>query len=177
VKRILNVAAVLLCAGLIITPAYAQDDTDTNVNYISVGVGIWDISQDDDQATDLRVEYRSGESLIWEIKPWAGLEITTDGSIWGGGGILADFNIADNIYVIPSFGVGLYAQGGSGKDLGSPIEFRSQLEAGYQFQNDHRLGISLSHISNAHLDDKNPGAEIMNIYYHIPFGSIFNSAE
>lgn len=174
-KRFINLAAVLLTAGFA-TPVLAQDASavgDTNVDYLSVGVGIWDVTQDDDMATDLRIEYRDGESLIWEIKPWAGLEVTTDGSIWGGAGILADFNLTDNIYVVPSFGVGLYAQGSNDKDLDYPIEFRSQLEAGYQFQNNQRVGVAFGHISNADLGDDNPGTEILNVYYHIPTGDLF----
>lgn len=175
-KRFINLAAILLSVGLA-APAFAQDASgdagDTNVDYVSVGVGAWDLTQGDDTATDLRIEYRDGESLIWEIKPWAGLEVTTDGSIWGGAGILADFNVADNIYVVPSFGVGLYAQGGSDKDLDFPIEFRSQLEAGYQFDNQQRVGVSFGHISNASMGDDNPGTEILNVYYHVPVGELF----
>lgn len=174
-KRFINLAAILLSVGLC-APAFAQDASDagdTNVDYVSIGLGVWDITQDDDTATDLRIEYRDGESLIWEIKPWAGLEVTTDGSVWGGAGILADFNVTDNIYIVPSFGVGLYAQGGNDKDLDYPIEFRSQLEAGYQFDNQQRVGVSFGHISNADLGDDNPGTEILNVYYHVPVGELF----
>jgi len=151
--------------------AMAQDSADPS--YVSFGVGVWDITQDDDMATDLRVEYRHGETLFWKIKPWAGLEVTTDGSVWGGGGILADFKPTDNIYITPSFGAGLYAQGGSDKDLDHVIEFRSQIEGGYQFDSGQRLGVAFGHISNADLGDDNPGTEILNLYYHIPVDTLF----
>ncbi len=154
------------------TPAFAQDES-AESSYLSLGVGIWDVTQDDDMATDLRVEYRHGDPLFWKIKPWGGLEATTDGSIWGGVGVLADFKPAQNIYITPSFGVGLYTDGGSDKDLDHPIEFRSQLEAGYEFDNTHRLGVAFGHISNADLGDDNPGTEILNVYYHMPVGSLF----
>ena len=154
-------------------PAAAQDMDAADPNYLSFGAGVWDITQDDDQATDFRLEYRHGESLFWKIKPWAGVEATTDGSVWGGGGILADINIVDNIYVVPSFGVGLYTDGGSDKDLDYPIEFRSQIEAGYEFMNNHRVGVAFGHISNADLGDDNPGTEILNVYYHMPIGDMF----
>lgn len=170
-------SAALILAAFIAPASNAQDSMiglgDTNENYLSLGIGQWDVFDGDDTATDLRVEYRHGESLFWEIKPWGGLEATTDGSVWVGGGLLADFNITPNIYVIPSLGAGLYAQGGSDKDLGSAIEFRSQLEGGYQFMNGHRLGVALSHISNLDIDDKNPGTEILNLYYSIPVGNLF----
>lgn len=152
-------------------PAQAQESADPS--YLSLGLGVWDITQSDDTATDVRVEYRHGTPLFWKIKPWAGLEATTDGSIWGGAGVLADFKPADNIYITPSFGVGLYTDGGSEKDLDYPIEFRSQIEGGYQFMNGHRVGLAFGHISNADLGDDNPGTEILNLYYHMPIGNLF----
>ena len=155
-------------------PAKAQDGAvSADTSYLSLGAGIWDVTQDDDMATDFRVEYRHGDSLFWKIKPWAGVEGTTDGSIWGGVGVLADFKPADNIYITPSFGAGLYSQGGSDKDLDHVIEFRSQLEAGYEFMNQQRVGVAFGHISNANLGDDNPGTEILNVYYHVPVGSLF----
>lgn len=165
VKKLMLLA--VFCGLTLAQPAMAQDSS-----YISFGAGVWDITQDDDMATDFRVEYRHGDSLFWKIKPWAGLEATTDGSVWGGGGILADFNLTDNIYVIPSFGVGLYAQGSSDKDLDHVVEFRSQLEGGYQFMNGHRLGVAFSHTSNADLGDDNPGTEVLNLYYSIPLSGL-----
>ncbi|MBO6784517.1 MAG: acyloxyacyl hydrolase, partial [Alphaproteobacteria bacterium] len=57
---------------------------------------------------------------------------------------------------------------GNGKDLGHTIEFRSQLEIGYRFDDRSRLSFAVSHISNASLGDSNPGTEIATIYYHIP---------
>lgn len=151
--------------------AMAQESVDPS--YLSFGVGVWDIAQADDTATDFRLEYRHGESLFWKIKPWAGFEATTDGSIFAGAGVLADFKPVDNIYITPSFGVGLYTDGGSDKDLDYPLELRSQIEAGYEFMNQHRVGVAFSHISNADLGNDNPGAEILNIYYHMPIGNLF----
>lgn len=149
-------------------PAKAQDSS-----LLSFGVGVYDVTQDDDMATDFRLEYRHGAPLFWKIKPWGGVEGTSDGSIWGGVGLLADFHLAPNIYVTPSFGAGLYSQGGSDKDLDYPIEFRSQIEGGYEFVNGQRVGLAFGHISNADLGDDNPGTEILNLYYHVPVGSLF----
>ncbi|HEU4839656.1 MAG TPA: acyloxyacyl hydrolase [Micavibrio sp.] len=148
-------------------PANAQDSV-LRRDYLSLGVGYYDI-MDDADSVDLRVEYRPGQELFWMIKPWAGLEVNADGSVWGGGGILADFHATKNIVITPSFGVGLYNDGGSEKDLGHPVEFRTQLEIAYEFDNGHRLGTAFSHTSNAHLGSKNPGTETLTVYYSIPF--------
>jgi len=168
-----TLALLAAACGLLFSAAPAKAQDSTGPSYLSLGLGIWDALEHDDTATDLRVEYRHGTPLFWKIKPWGGLEATTDGTIWGGGGVLADFKPADNIYVTPSLGVGLYTDGNSDKDLDYPIEFRSQIEAGYEFMNQHRVGVALSHTSNANLGDDNPGAETLNLYYHMPVGNLF----
>lgn len=164
-------AAICGLIGISATPAKAQESADPS--YVSFGVGAWDATQNDDTAVDFRVEYRHGDPLFWKIKPWAGVEGTSDGSIWGGVGILADLKLGENVYVVPSFGAGLYAQGGSDKDLDYPLEFRSQIEGGYEFDTGQRVGVAFGHISNANLGDDNPGTEILNVYFHVPVDSLF----
>lgn len=153
-------------------PAMAQDMGSTeDSSLISFGVGAYDVN-DDDTTADFRLEYRHGKPLFWQVKPWFGAEATAEGSVWGGGGVLVDINVGD-VYFTPNFGAGLYGQGGSDKDLGSAIEFRSQIEAGYKFQNEHRVGVAFGHISNASIDDHNPGTEILNLYYHVPVNDLW----
>ena len=156
----------LLLVALIIlgfsTPAKAGGDL------LSLGLGYYDIN-DNEEAADFRMEYRWDSPLLWVIEPWAGAEVTSDGAIYGLGGLLADIKIGSGFLVTPSFGAGLYYKG-NGKDLGHIIAFRSQLEMGWEFENSSRIGIAGGHISNAGLDNKNPGAEYLNLYYHIPVG-------
>jgi lipid A 3-O-deacylase len=80
---------------------------------------------------------------------------------------LGDWRIGERFLITPSFGAGLYHDGG-GKNLGHTIEFRSQLEIGYEFDDKSRIGLAGGHISNAALSDRNPGTEIINLYYHQP---------
>ena len=61
-----------------------------------------------------------------------------------------------------------YYDNGSGKNLGHNIEFRTSFEISYKLKNNNRIGLSLSHISNANLGDKNPGVEILSFSYQIP---------
>lgn len=169
-KRILTITAIL--GALFATPAMAQE-SNAGTAYVSVGAGAYDVN-DDETAADFRLEYRSGTSLFWQIRPWGGAEVTSDGSVWAGGGILADIGVTPEFYIIPSFGAGFYDEGSSDKDLDYWLEFRSQIELAYQFDNQHRLGLALSHISNAGLGDDNPGTEILNLYWHIPTNSLLN---
>jgi hypothetical protein len=51
---------------------------------------------------------------------------------------------------------------------GSVVEFRSQLEVGYRFENEMRVSVAYSHISNANLSETNPGVDIISAYLHVP---------
>ena len=162
----------LVAAALLAGPAVAQNaGVNDDPAFLSLGLGYYDVNERDEDAADFRVEYRHGEKL-WIFKPWAGIEATTDGALYGVGGILVDIFFGRRVVVTPSFGAGAYYDG-DGKDLGSTIEFRSQIELAYRFNDRSRLGVALSHISNAGIGDDNPGTEILTLYYSIPFGKIF----
>lgn len=157
-----NLLLATAIALLSFAPAVAHADE----SMIGVGVGYYDIF-DEDEAADFRVEYRSGEPCFWEIKPFAGAHVTTDGAIYGLGGLYADFELSPEWTLTPSLAAGLYSDG-DGKDLGHTVEFRSQLELGYNFQNGSRVTTGLAHISNASLGDRNPGTEILSLNYYFP---------
>lgn len=135
-------------------------------DFLAVGFGKMNVLDSDD-FWDVRTEYRWGEGLIWQIKPFIGVEVNDEGAIYGLGGLYYDFGIAPHWYLTPSFGAGLWHDGG-GPDLGHAVEFRSQLELAYEFENGHRLSTGFSHISNASLGDRNPGTEILSFYWQVP---------
>ncbi len=171
-KKLLSLLALPLIAFS--APALAQDtgSVQTDQSYLSLGVGVYDVFEDN-EATDFRIEYRDGSPLLWIIKPFIGAEATHEGTLWGGGGFYADLKATDNIIITPSWGVGLYTDGSSDLDLDYPIEFRSQIEAAYQFYSGNRVSLSYSHMSNADLGDDNPGADTVGVYYHMPINSLF----
>jgi hypothetical protein len=171
-KRVALLAALIgaasLCTG---DRATAQVRLNETPAVISVGGGWYDLIHQDDEVADFRLEYRHGEDFLY-LKPWSGLEVTTDGSVWGGIGVLVDITFFDSVVLTGSFAPGLWAEG-SGKDLGHVVEFRSQVELGYQFDNRTRLALAFSHASNAHLDGTNPGVEVLSLYYHLPLDVLF----
>ncbi|MEI6986487.1 MAG: acyloxyacyl hydrolase [Rhodospirillaceae bacterium] len=183
VKNIVLAACFGSFAALVAAmPAAAADDP----ALMSFGGGLYDqttlnpglaflkVSAQDKhyQAADIRAEYRFGKSLLAAIepyaklKPWLGVEATSDGAVYGLGGILFDIPLGPFVFT-PSFGAGLYSSG-SGKKLGSPIEFRTMVELGYQFDNQSRFSVGYSHISNAGITTTNPGSNILSVYYHVP---------
>lgn len=133
---------------------------------ISLGVGAYDVVEGLDRAVDFRLEYRHANGL-WIFKPWVGIEETSDGAFYGVVGFMSDFYLGRRIVVSPSFGAGAYHDG-DGLDLGGVLELRSQLEIAYRFDNHTRLGVAMSHISNAGTGSRNPGTEVVTVYFSIP---------
>ena len=155
--------------------------------YDVFGFGIYDVKFDgtsSNYATDFRFERRFDNSLInigpeednfFYLKPFAGIEVTTDSAFYILGGIYLDDNIGELIYgqeskwvFTPSFAIGYYDDG-DGKKLGNDVEFRTTFELSYQLKNLDRIGISFGHISNANIGNKNPGVEIISLSYQKPF--------
>ncbi len=155
--------------------------------YDVFGIGLYDIKFDGsatNQASDLRYERRFDNSLVeigpesenfFDLKPFVGLETTTDSAMYLLGGIYLEDNLGtlfigedSNFVFTPSFGAGFYDDG-DGKKLGNNIQFRTTFEFSYELKNKNRIGISYGHISNANLGDKNPGVEILSFSYQVPF--------
>ncbi len=157
----------LLLASAITLLAFSPVTAHAEGGMLGFGAGYYDIFDDDKDAADFRIEYRTGDELIWGIKPLAAAHVTTDGAIYGLGGLYADLELSPEWTLTPSLGAGLYSDG-DGKDLGHVVEFRTQLELGYNFQNGSRLSGGLTHISNMGLDDRNPGTEILSLNYYVP---------
>lgn len=148
--------------GLLAQPALADDP-----DFLAFGVGYFDINDDKD-AADFRIEYR-GSSRFWLFKPIIGGMATSDAAIYGYAGVNVDLFFGRRFVLTPNFAAGFYHDG-DGKDLGHAVEFRSGAELAYRFDNRSRLGVALHHISNASLDDNNPGTEILALVYSLPLG-------
>ena len=146
-----------------------------NLNVFALGM--YDFNKKKNEAIDFRIEKRLDKSLyeigpesesLYFIKPFYGLEFTSDSAVYALGGIYIEEKISENIFLTPNFGVGIYSNG-DGKDLGHAIQFRSTLEFSYKIENNNRIAISIGHISNASLAEKNPGTEIISLSYQSPF--------
>ncbi len=155
--------------------------------YDVIGIGLYDVKLDgssSNYATDFRFERRFDNSLIeigpeednfFYLKPFAGIEVTSDSAFYALGGVYLEDNLG-KLFIgeenkwnfTPSFGLGYYDDG-DGKKLGNKIEFRTTIEFSYQLKNKNRIGLSLGHISNANIGNKNPGVEIISLSYQKPF--------
>lgn len=182
-------AAALALVCIFAVPAQASFFSKTPVlnepDTIGLGVGWFDFNDSpprQNEATDFRLEYRTAFDMlglinahnsVMAIRPFVGVEVTTDSWIYGLWGFIFDIPIGKRFVISPSLAMGAYDKGESGKPLGSTLEFRSTFEAGLRFDDGSRLTAAVGHISNAEITRYNPGTEIFNVYYHFPVSKIF----
>jgi lipid A 3-O-deacylase len=146
--------------GAIATPACAEEP-----DFISISAGVFDIN-DTATTAEFRVEYRS-DLRFWHWTPFVGLMGTADSALYGYAGLGFELFFGPRVVITPNAAFGAYADG-DGKDLGSTIEFRTGLELAYRFDDYSRLGLAFHHISNASIDENNPGTESLVLTYSIP---------
>ena len=154
-----GLAALFVVAG--VPQARAQDPS-----FLTFGAGAFDFLESGDRAAQFELQYRSGLKL-WIFQPMVGVSATSDAAAYVYAGVSVDIFFGNRFVLRPSFAPGLYHEG-NGKDLGSVLEFRSALEAAYRFDDRSRLGLEISHRSNAGIDDRNPGEETLMLFYHLP---------
>ena len=124
--------------------------------------GVWDINNDFNQSSELFGIQHSNENLfrdtfLGKLSPITGFMMTADSDTYFYTGVQAEYKIG-KLNLTPSFSPGLYSVG-DGKDLGYPLEFKSEVQLSIDFLSGSRLGYSQSHLSNANLGDTNPGAD------------------
>ena len=165
-RRLATFAIAAVAAILVARPAPARAD---DPDFVVGSVGWYDMNRRTNTATSFNIEYRSDYKL-WIFKPFGGLMATTDAAVYGYAGLGIDVFLGRRLVLTGNTAFGAYHDG-NGKDLGHWIEFRSGLELGYRFDDRSRLGMGFHHISNANIGDKNPGTEILSIFYAIPLHS------
>jgi len=131
---------------------------------VTAAAGWVDVSRRRHSALELGLGYRRRNAL-WAFRPFVAVTATNTRSVYGWAGIAYDLGIG-RFAVTPAFGPGLYGRGG-GIDLGYPLEFRSRLEASCRLDGRSRIGVALSHTSNAHLGARNPGVETLTVSYSL----------
>ncbi|MEM6793177.1 MAG: acyloxyacyl hydrolase [Acidobacteriota bacterium] len=152
-----SIPLIALLGLALSAPALAADGS----SGWAFSAGGFDPFKEEFRAVELGIEYRFEAFDLWglSLKPVAGFSGTDENAFWGYGGLRWDIPIwGERIIPTLGFAVSLY-EDGDGKDLGGVLEFRSSFEIAYRFDNGHRLGLSVYHLSNASIYDFNPGSE------------------
>ena len=136
---------------------------------ITFYTGTFDVidKEGDDQSTLLGFEHRNSElfrnTFIGKFSPVSGGFMTADNSIYLYTGVEAQYDVG-LLKILPSFAPGYYEKG-NGKDLGSVLEFKSEIKIGLDIFENSRIGYSYSHISNNNWGDINPGTDNQQISF------------
>ena len=143
-----------------------KDDNPQNISFYT---GTFDTidKEGDDKTTLMGIEHKNKDlfrnTWIGRFSPTSGAFVTKKSSVYLYSGIEADYNLGP-INISPSFAPGYY-EAGDGKNLGSALEFKSQIKIGVDLFKNTNLGYSYSHISNNDWGNINPGSDNQSITF------------
>ena len=160
-KFILNILIVLMSLSYF-SLSNAEDfqskkSNETELNFFT---GMFDFSDHKQKAGIIGIQHQNDDlfrdSFLGKISPITGGFITEKSAFYVYTGAQAEYNLG-LLTITPSFAPGYYNYG-DGKDLGSALEFKSEVQVSFDLSDSAELGMSYNHISNASLGNKNPGA-------------------
>jgi hypothetical protein len=166
-------ALAVAIVALVALPATAQVTfgSPSEPARLALGAGAFNITpssshSDSRTAAEFRGEYRFVD-VWWIISPFVGASVTSQGAAYGYFGFGFDINVGTHLVVTPNVAAGFFEKG-SGLNLGSWWEFRTGGEIAYRFDDQSRLGIEITHTSNAGIGKRNPGEQSALLMYSIP---------
>ena len=134
-----------------------NSESDTEFNLFT---GLFDFSDDKQKASLFGVQHQDEDlyrnSKFGKISPITGGFLTENNAFYLYTGLQAEYQLG-GLKFTPSFAPGYYHYG-DGKDLGFPLEFKTEVQLSVDLFENSQLGVSYNHISNASLGSKNPGA-------------------
>jgi len=142
------------------------DERNTDLSFYT---GTFDVidEEGDDQTSLFGIEHKNPylfrDTILGTFKPITGAFITGDSSVYFYTGIEGQYGVGP-IKILPSFSPGYYEKG-DGKDLGSVLEFKSEIKVGLDIFENSKLSYSYSHISNNDWGDINPGTDNQQITF------------
>ena len=158
-RKIVSNTLVALISFVFLSFANAEEikSNETEFNFFT---GMFDFSDTTQAAGVLGLQHQNDDlfrnSFLGKLSPITGGFLTEKSAFYLYTGAQAEYDLG-LFTITPSFAPGYY-NSGNGKDLGSALEFKSEIQMSLNLSDSTELGISYNHISNASLGDKNPGA-------------------
>ena len=154
---ILIVIAILFSLNFAYGADENKDKYKTEINFFT---GMFDWSDNKQKSALIGIQHQNDELFIdmenGKFSPITGAFITANNAFYIYTGVQAEYQLGSFV-ITPSFAPGYYGEG-NGKDLGYPIEFKTEVQMSFDLSDTTHLGMSYNHISNASLGTKNPGA-------------------
>ena len=133
------------------------NDNDTELNFFT---GMFDFSDDKQASGVLGMQHQTDDlfrkSFLGKLSPITGGFLTEKSAFYFYTGAQAEYDLG-LFTITPSFAPGYY-NSGDGKDLGSALEFKTEIQMSLNLSDSTEFGMSYNHISNASFGSKNPGA-------------------
>ena len=144
---------------------------DNNNTELNVYTGMFDFSDDGKRSTLIGIQHQNEDlnrnTFLGNLSPITGAMITADNASYFYTGVQAQYKLGV-LNLTPSFAPGYYNKG-NGKDLGSVLEFKSEIKLGFNIFENSKIGYSYSHISNNDWGNSNPGTDNQQISFSKKF--------
>ena len=161
----LKLLVFLALLSFMANPALAEEGN----KEISFYTGTFDVidKEGDDQTSLFGIEHKNPnlfrDTFLGKFSPVSGGFMTGDSSVYLYTGVEGQYGIG-RLKILPSFTPGYYEKG-NGKDLGSALEFKSEIKIGLDIFENSKIGYSYSHISNNDWGETNPGTDNQQITF------------
>ena len=138
-------------------------------NNLSLYAGTFDLidKEGDDQTSLFGIEHKNPNlyrnTFLGKFSPISGGFVTGKSAVYLYTGVEGQYDIGP-LKILPSFSPGYYGKGDV-KDLGSALEFKSEVKLGFDIFENTKLGYSYSHISNNDWGKTNPGTDNQQITF------------
>ena len=137
-----------------------SEDQSSKETELNIFTGMFDFSDTTQASGLIGLQHQNDElfreSFLGKLSPITGGFLTEKNAFYLYTGAQAEYDLGI-ITITPSFAPGYY-NFGDGKDLGSALEFKSEVQVSFNFSDSTEFGMFYNHISNASFGDKNPGA-------------------
>jgi len=160
-RKITSNILILILISFCTTFLNAEEQNKNNRNTeFNIFTGNFDFSDDKQSSGLVGLQHQNEElyrnSFLGKLSPITGGFLTDKSAFYLYTGVQAEYELGF-LKITPSFSPGYYNYG-DGKDLGYPLEFKSEVQVTFDLSGTTHLGMSYNHISNASLGTKNPGA-------------------
>ena len=150
---------VVLTSFFLATSAYSEDEK-LNQTEFNLYTGVFDFSDQNQKGNIFGLQHQNDdlfrESFLGRLSPITGGFITDNGATYIYTGAQAEYNLG-LFTLTPSLAPGYYTPGNA-KDLGYPIEFKTEVQMTLNLPKSTEFGMSYNHLSNGQIGDKNPGS-------------------
>ena len=159
-KSVLSILTILLVVCFVNFKSLADENLKEKETELNVFTGLFDFSDHKQKAGLIGLQHQNEDlfrkSFLGKLSPITGGFLTDNSAFYFYTGVQAEYELGF-LTITPSFAPGYYNEG-DGKDLGYPLEFKSEIQISFDLSDTSHLGMSYNHISNASLGTKNPGA-------------------